>query len=68
MKLFFYFIIKIEDLMKFRNAMFRLTIVFSKREKLNEPDGIRVSLVRTFLTTHGYHRVNCIPVNLDIFN
>ncbi len=52
--------------MKVRNTMFRLTFVFSRREKLNEPDGIQVSLARIFLNTHEHHRVNCIPVNLDI--
>ncbi len=64
----FYFIIKIEDLMKVRIAVFRLAFIFSRREKLNKPVGIRVSHPRTFLNTHKYHRVDCIPVNLDTFN
>jgi hypothetical protein len=52
--------------MKVRNVMFRIAFIFSRREKLNKPVGIRVSFPRTFLNTHEYHRVNCIPVNLDI--
>ncbi len=59
---------KIEDQMKVRIAMFRLTFVFSRREKFNKPDGIRVSFARSFLNTHEYHRVDCILVSLDIFN
>ncbi len=68
MKLFLYFIIKIEYLMKVRNAMLRIAFVFSRREKLNKPDGTRVSLAGTFLNTHEYHRVDRILVSLDIFN
>jgi len=52
--------------MKVRIAMLRLAFVFSRREKLNKSDGIQVSLARIFLNTHEHHRVNCIPVNLDI--
>jgi hypothetical protein len=52
--------------MKLRIVMFRLAFVFSRREKLNKPVGIRISLPRTFLNTHEHHRVNCIPINLDI--
>jgi len=61
MKLFLYFIIKIEYLMKVSNAMLRIAFVFSRREKLHKPDGIRFSFSRTFLNTHEHHRVNCIP-------
>jgi hypothetical protein len=52
--------------MKVRIAMLRIAFVFSRREKLNKPVGIRISLPRTFLNTHEFHRANCIPVNLNI--
>jgi len=54
--------------MKVRIAMFRLTFIFSRREKFNKPDGIRVSFARSFMNTHEYHRVNCILVSLDKLN
>jgi len=49
-------------------AMLMIAFVSSRREKLNKPDRIRVSLVRTFLNTHEYHTtVDKINSTLFIF-